>query len=223
MSAHQLHDVRQKVLVVDDDPTFRELLTDLLESIGYHVLTAQDGLAGLDALYNGPFDLILVDYRMPGITGLEMAAFIRRSDTVTPIILITGDYYALAPEIVAQAGVTRVLAKPLQIQEFLKICSAEGEKKKINDTSTARHKEGNRMSRAISKPIALGVLVLALTTGCAGMSTRQQRALSGGAIGAAGGAAIGAMAGSPTTGAIVGGAVGTATGALWDDIKKSMK
>jgi uncharacterized membrane protein len=79
------------------------------------------------------------------------------------------------------------------------------------------------MSRTLSKGIALGVLVLALTTGCAGMSTRQQRTLSGGAIGAAGGAAIGAMAGSPTTGAIVGGAVGTATGALWEDIKKSLK
>lgn len=79
------------------------------------------------------------------------------------------------------------------------------------------------MSRAMSKRIALGVLVLALTTGCAGMSTRQQRALSGGAIGAAGGAVVGAMAGSPATGAIVGGAVGTATGAMWDDIKKSLK
>lgn len=79
------------------------------------------------------------------------------------------------------------------------------------------------MSRATSKGIALAALILALTTGCAGMSTRQQRALSGGAIGAAGGAAIGAMAGSPATGAIVGGAVGTATGAMWDDIKKSLK
>jgi hypothetical protein len=83
--------------------------------------------------------------------------------------------------------------------------------------------EASRMSKAIFKRIALGVLVVGLTTGCAGMSTRQQRTLSGGAIGAAGGAAIGAMAGSPATGAIVGGAVGTATGALWEDIKKSVK
>jgi hypothetical protein len=75
----------------------------------------------------------------------------------------------------------------------------------------------------MSKQIALGVLVLGLTTGCAGMSTRQQRALSGGAIGAAGGAVVGAMAGSPATGAVVGGAIGTATGAMWDDIKKSLK
>lgn len=79
------------------------------------------------------------------------------------------------------------------------------------------------MKGAISKRIAAVVLVLALTTGCAGMSTRQQRALSGGAIGAAGGAALGAIAGSPTTGAIVGGAVGTATGALWEDLRKSMR
>lgn len=79
------------------------------------------------------------------------------------------------------------------------------------------------MKRAITKRIGAVVLVLTLTTGCAGMSTRQQRALSGGAIGAAGGAALGAIAGSPTTGAIVGGAVGTATGALWEDLRKSMR
>lgn len=223
MSTQPLPNTGGKVLVVDDDPVFRDLLTDLLKTTGYYVWSAHDGLAGLDALHNGPFDLILVDYRMPGMTGLEMAAFIRRSDTITPIILITGDCYSLDPEIVAQAGVTRLLPKPLKINEFLNICSTESQKKKVNDISMRRQKETIRMSRAISKPIALGLVVVALTTGCAGMSPRQQRALSGGAIGAAGGAAIGAMAGSPTTGAIVGGAVGTATGALWDDLKKSLK
>lgn len=120
MSAQRFNDERQKVLVVDDDPFFRELLTDLLEPVGYDVWTAHDGLAGLDALYNGPFDLILTDYRMPGMTGIEMAAFIRRSDPVTPIILITGDSYTLDPEIVARAGITRVLPKPLKIDDFLK-------------------------------------------------------------------------------------------------------
>lgn len=79
------------------------------------------------------------------------------------------------------------------------------------------------MMKTMSRRIGTAVLVLALTTGCAGMSTQEQRALSGGAIGAAGGAAIGALGGSPTTGAIVGGAVGAATGALWDDIRKSIK
>lgn len=79
-----------------------------------------------------------------------------------------------------------------------------------------------KMKKTIRR-IGVALMVLALITGCAGMSTRQQRALSGGAIGAAGGAAFGALAGSPTTGAIVGGAVGTATGALWEDLRKSMR
>ncbi|MBZ0160712.1 response regulator [Candidatus Methylomirabilis sp.] len=119
MSAQRFNDERQKVLVVDDDPFFRELMTDLLEPAGYDVWTAHDGLAGLDALHNGPFDLILTDYRMPGVTGIEMAAFIRRSDTVTPIILITGDSYTLDPDVIVRAGITRVLSKPLQIDDFL--------------------------------------------------------------------------------------------------------
>ena len=65
--------------------------------------------------------------------------------------------------------------------------------------------------------VLLLVLALVATTGCANMSARQQRALSGGAIGAAGGAAVGAITGgSPAIGAGVGGAAGATTGYFWD-------
>jgi osmotically inducible lipoprotein OsmB len=65
--------------------------------------------------------------------------------------------------------------------------------------------------------VLLLVVTLLATTGCAGMSARQQRTLSGGAIGAAGGAATGAITGgSPAVGAGVGGAAGAATGYFWD-------
>ncbi len=67
------------------------------------------------------------------------------------------------------------------------------------------------------------VVVLLLAAGCANMTPRQQRALSGGAIGAAGGAALGAIVGgSPAIGAAIGGAAGTAAGALWEDINKTL-
>ena len=76
------------------------------------------------------------------------------------------------------------------------------------------------MKRVVSLTL---VFVLVATAGCANMTPRQQRALSGGAIGAAGGAAIGAIVGgSPVIGAAVGGAVGTAAGALWEDVQKSL-
>ncbi|HXH13964.1 MAG TPA: YMGG-like glycine zipper-containing protein [Alphaproteobacteria bacterium] len=67
-------------------------------------------------------------------------------------------------------------------------------------------------------------LMIVVAVGCANMTPTQQRALSGGAIGAAGGAAVGAIVGgSPALGAAVGGAAGAATGALWNDINKAVK
>lgn len=143
MSLQQLpsSNTRHKVLVVDDDTLFRELLSDLLEAAGYWVWAAEDGLAGLDVLHNGPFDLILVDYRMPRMTGLEMSAFIRKTDTVTPIILITGDYYTLDQKTVAQAGITQILPKPLKINEFLNICLTESHRYEANNQLIAHRKE----------------------------------------------------------------------------------
>jgi osmotically inducible lipoprotein OsmB len=78
------------------------------------------------------------------------------------------------------------------------------------------------MKRA--RALLLVFVLCATTVGCANMTPQQQRALSGGAIGAAGGAAVGAIVGgSPALGAVVGGAVGTAAGALWDDINRALK
>jgi osmotically inducible lipoprotein OsmB len=70
------------------------------------------------------------------------------------------------------------------------------------------------MQRCLRRLAIVGGLTIALI-GCANMTPRQQRALSGGAIGAAGGAALGAITGgSPALGAAIGGAAGAATGAL---------
>lgn len=71
------------------------------------------------------------------------------------------------------------------------------------------------MKRAVS--LVLGLIML-VAAGCASLTTREQHALTGGAIGAAGGAVLGAFAGSPAIGAALGGAAGTAAGALWQDI-----
>ena len=64
------------------------------------------------------------------------------------------------------------------------------------------------------KRLIASVLLVSVLAGCAGMSDRQQRTLSGGAIGAAGGAGIGLLTGAPVAGALIGGAAGAAAGAL---------
>ena len=68
------------------------------------------------------------------------------------------------------------------------------------------------MKKTLTRQIVVAVLVLAFATGCAGMSTRQQQALSGGAIGAGGGVVLGAIAGAPLTGALIGAGGGGITG-----------
>lgn len=72
--------------------------------------------------------------------------------------------------------------------------------------------------------ISAVIMVCLLSTACENMTNQQQRALSGGAIGAAGGAALGALTGgSPLTGALIGGAGGAAVGALTGPSAKSKK
>jgi hypothetical protein len=66
----------------------------------------------------------------------------------------------------------------------------------------------------MTKRITVLALALALLAGCSGLSRQEQRALSGGAIGAAGGAVVGALTGGVVTGALIGGAGGAAIGAL---------
>jgi CheY-like chemotaxis protein len=89
-----------------------------LEGRDFEVRTAPDGPAGIAAINAEPFDWILVDFQMPSMTGLEMAAEVRRTDPQIPIALITGIADVLEAEVVAQAGITRTLPKPLDLDEL---------------------------------------------------------------------------------------------------------
>ena len=110
---------RQRALVVDDEPAFREVLTVFLEGQGFEVRLASDGPTGLAAFNAEPFDLILVDFQMPGLTGLEMATEVRRTNPQIPIALITGIAGTLEAEAVAQAGITRIFPKPFDLNELV--------------------------------------------------------------------------------------------------------
>ncbi|MGE5842196.1 MAG: YMGG-like glycine zipper-containing protein [Deltaproteobacteria bacterium] len=82
----------------------------------------------------------------------------------------------------------------------------------------------NPSIKNINRITSIIVALLILLTGCAGLSTQQQRILTGGAIGAAGGAAIGAVSGgSVGTGALVGGAAGAVGGAIVHEMEKNKR
>lgn len=79
----------------------------------------------------------------------------------------------------------------------------------------------NTTRKIIVSKFSIILVLLTMLFGCAGMSSTQQRTLSGGAMGAGAGAAIGAVSGgSPVTGAVIGGAAGAAGGYLYDKSRK---
>jgi DNA-binding response OmpR family regulator len=104
--------------VVDDDPAVREFLTAFLEQQDFEVRTAQDGRTALAVFHAEPFDLILVDFQMPDMTGLEMVNEVRQTDPHIPVALITGMAPAIDPAAAVQAGISRIFPKPVSLDEL---------------------------------------------------------------------------------------------------------
>jgi len=83
----------RNILVIDDDPDIREALTTVLQSHGYQVATAGDGVEGLDRLKTGKTDLIILDLIMPKMDGFAMYKRLRSPDQAEygdiPILILT--------------------------------------------------------------------------------------------------------------------------------------
>src|ERR1043166_6150830 len=81
------------VLIVDDDPTTRELFARTLRLEGYRVVAADDGHAAFAEVARQTFDAILLDVQMPLIDGLSVLKQLRASGVDTPVTIVTGDYF----------------------------------------------------------------------------------------------------------------------------------
>src|SRR5438270_13820986 len=83
---------RYRILLVDDEPSVREIGTALLESQGYEVLSVADGFEGLNALKQSLPDIIISDLRMPNMNGFEFLSVVRRRFPTIPVIVISGEF-----------------------------------------------------------------------------------------------------------------------------------
>ena len=79
-----------RVLITDDDQNIRWMLSLLLRSEGIEVIEAENGLVALSLVRQGNIDLMLLDLKMPGMTGLEVLHEVRKLDVGLPVVLITG-------------------------------------------------------------------------------------------------------------------------------------
>ncbi len=79
----------QTILIVDDEPLNLDLLEQELADLGYAVDKADGGKAALETLSARPVDLVLLDYQMPGMNGIEALNEIKKKDAALPVIMIT--------------------------------------------------------------------------------------------------------------------------------------
>jgi two-component system response regulator HydG len=103
-----------RILIVDDDPTFRMTTAALLESDGHVVGTAADGPEAVERLKDHAFDLMLVDFRMPGIDGISLVEALRLRGHGVPILMISGFASVDSAVRALHVGADDFLTKPVE-------------------------------------------------------------------------------------------------------------
>ena len=82
----------KRILIIDDADHIRSLMSMALSDAGYNVYSASDGVEGLEAMTKRRYDVVLVDYEMPRLNGMQFLATSRSLWPHTPIILMSGDH-----------------------------------------------------------------------------------------------------------------------------------
>ncbi len=108
-----------RILVADDDPSFRDFLRDVLASAGHDAVPARDGQEALLLAQREPFDLVLSDQRMPRVDGLTLVTRLRASGVSAPVVVLTA--FGTIPDAVeaVRLGAADYLTKPLPSPEAL--------------------------------------------------------------------------------------------------------
>ncbi len=107
------------ILVVDDEPNYLVVLSELLKDEGFEVFTAADGESGLQIVENVDLDLVITDMQMPGINGLQLLERVKEQKEELPVIVITAFAEVDKAVQAMQAGAFSYLAKPFSNDELI--------------------------------------------------------------------------------------------------------
>jgi CheY-like chemotaxis protein len=123
------------ILVVDDEPEIRQIYSDILRDLGYRVIDEPDGASALSDIRQGEkIDLVITDYKMPGMNGLELAATLRKIIPSIPVLMLTA-YFSIENYFQSLSlGVFECINKPVGKMELIRIVRMA-----LNDHSAAIH------------------------------------------------------------------------------------
>lgn len=108
-----------RILLVDDEVELTEPLSRVLQREGYSVKIAHDGETGYDLAVGGEFDLLILDWMMPGLSGLKMCRQLREQNLTTPVLFLTAKDTLDDRVEGLDAGADDYLVKPFELRELL--------------------------------------------------------------------------------------------------------
>jgi two-component system chemotaxis response regulator CheY len=111
--------MNRRVLVVDDSGLARRRARAILESAGFDVVEAEDGMAALESYFVEKPDIVLLDLVMKGMYGLDVLARLKEMDPTAKVIVVSADVQTSSHELVAQGGAAGFLVKPVDANEVL--------------------------------------------------------------------------------------------------------
>jgi two-component system phosphate regulon response regulator PhoB len=130
-SSSQKFNFLGKILVIEDEDTIRNLISQNLEKEGYEVIKVSDGREALSILHNpetdnfaNPADLIILDLMLPEVNGLDICRFLRHNDNNVPILILSAKVTETDRVLGLEVGADDYLTKPFSMRELVARCRA---------------------------------------------------------------------------------------------------
>jgi DNA-binding response OmpR family regulator len=108
----------EKILVVDDDHSIRDVVSKMLCRLGFEVSSADSAESGLALFLKNKFDLVITDFSMSGMDGIHLAYYIKEKSPSTQVILMTGDDKEVILSRIRDTAVDQALFKPFTLTEM---------------------------------------------------------------------------------------------------------
>ena len=109
----------KRILIVDDDPTIRDVLGEIVTTFGYEALISESAKEAVATLVKGGVDLIFLDLSMPEITGDRLLDFIRKKGFDTPVIVVSAHVDDTIRAQILESGVSAIIQKPFEVSDVL--------------------------------------------------------------------------------------------------------
>lgn len=113
--------MKNKILLVDDSGLARRSVRHILETEGYDVVEAEDGLAALERYFLEKPDLVLLDLVMRGMTGLDVLKKLQEMDAQARVVVVSADIQQSSKEMAESGGASGFVTKPVDRAEILSV------------------------------------------------------------------------------------------------------